>query len=221
MWFLFGLVGANELLFSALTNADPEILAAMARNFQERNQTISDVYSEEVREAIVGNGANERRVTMEVFTNQTLDYSGRLAKLETLEDWADQVDNGYELFHYGGLTALVDILTGNSTYFQQSEILRVAGRVFAAAVQNNEKTQAALLEARPGTLAELARALSPESPWVLTAASALLRRTPEVPVSEEAVAADEVFRLRLAELVTPAAPEWLQTRGQRLLAYLE
>jgi hypothetical protein len=201
--------------------AAPE-LADMARKFSERNETIRDTASDEVLAALFGNSNQQTGVTFEVFTNQTLNHSEKLERLMELEDWADQFDNGFELFHHGGLDHLINILTTQSLNFQVPDLLKAAGRVFAAAVQNNDKTQAALLQARPGTLRILAAALDVDSPWVLTAASALLRRTPEVHASEEALAADEVFKAKLLELLEAATvPEWLGTRGRRLLDILD
>ena len=210
----------KELLFAALANVDSEKLAEMAKSFSERNETIGDRYSAEVREAVLG--GSQKRMTMEVFTNNSMDYSARLSALQELEDWADQVDNGYLLYYYGGLDYLVQALTGKLVNFQDLEILSTCGRVFAAAVQNNEKTQQALINSRPGIFKDLGEALNFESRWVLTAASALMRRIPDVEVSEDSLRDEVDLKEKLRKMVNDAsAPEWFQRRGQSLLSVLD
>ena len=210
----------KELLFAALANVDSVKMSEMAKSFSERNETIADLFSAEVREAILGK--TNQGMTMEVFTNQTMDYSERLEKLQELEDWADQADNGYLLFHYGGVDYLVQALTNQLDHFSDLEILSTCGRVFAAAVQNNEKTQQALLDARPGIFKELGDALNFSSRWVMTAVSALMRRTPEVMVNEDVLKDEVTLKEKLRVMVSDgAAPEWFKTRGTRLLSVLD
>jgi len=213
--------GSKDMLFSAITNSDPDMMRSLAEEYSLKGETIRDRMSPELIELFLGsNKPRERDTRLDILNGTVVLESEIIERLGDLEDWASQVDQGVDFVKTGALDELFNHLLNPPDHLKNFQVLKAVGRVLVAALQNNDKAQEEFLNSRPTVLTELAEAMNFETPWILSTASALLRRSPEIFAPE--TVKDEVFKLRLETLIGKnEAPEWLKSRGQDLLEFLD
>ena len=184
------LLSLSGIFAEAIKHSDLNAMGLLAANYRERNITISDEVGREVMDHFLYE-QDEMKARIQGLRDIS-DSKQLIRELEEIEEWADQIDNGVNFFLHGGTEYFFNRLVKDEG---EKEVMTHIGRVLVASLQNNEHAQQAFLDLRPQALNEIADVMThaPKHRWLLNVGSALLRRTPEVKVSQVVLDNDEIF----------------------------